>query len=92
MGLRLAEVVPRVTTLDMVYGSGSAWVCSVPTDGGRPRCKVRQALGEDAGAEPFVRATPEVGPEGFHGFFYTRPLTASLPVFVRPGEPAAQKP
>ena len=91
VGYRLAQALPRVTSLDMAYATGAAWICA-PTRSGdptRPDCGVKPAKGRITGTLPFVRTFDEVSGDGFHGYFFVGQVHPSPPA-VRTVKQAAE--
>ncbi|MCP3103100.1 hypothetical protein LZ198_29900 [Myxococcus sp. K15C18031901] len=87
MGLLLREKLGKVTSLDMAYDSGTAWICAVDSKGVKDRldCGVRDAKGKDNGDRFFVHTWDGLNADGYHGVFYVGPVNASAPA-VRYGE------
>ena len=100
MGWRLAQAMPDVVALDMAFGPGTAWICTVP-EGGKegsavPRCGPAATKGpRTQGDRPFVYRFGDGPRQGFHGFFYVGPVNASPPAVATPGSggdaPTAQR-
>ncbi|WP_375769790.1 hypothetical protein NR798_02580 [Archangium gephyra] len=87
MGWHLLRAKQPVRSLDIRYGKGSAWNCTLG-EGQKLSCGVTPAVppaarGNDKnvyrGPRAFVELTPAFKHEGFDGIFYVGPLTASPP-------------
>ncbi len=87
MGLRVADVLPNVYSLDIAYDSGTAWVCAVGADQ-KLDCGVKPTKGKDNGPRYFVHLFDSGKKQGYHGIFYVGPVTASLPAIYQGVEPA----
>jgi hypothetical protein len=87
MGLRVAERLPKVFSLDIAYKSGTAWICAV--DGQQKLdCGVKPARGQDNGERYFVHLFDGRSGQGYHGIFYVGAVSASLPAVYHGVEPA----
>ncbi|MCP3058586.1 hypothetical protein LXT21_07365 [Myxococcus sp. K38C18041901] len=92
MGLLLKQQLDDVVALDMAYDSGTAWICSVDSQGKRDRldCGVRETKGKNNGERYFVHTWDSVNSEGYHGVFYVGSVNASAPAVHRGlGRPGA---
>ncbi|MBZ4407652.1 hypothetical protein K8640_05480 [Myxococcus sp. XM-1-1-1] len=92
MGYLLKEKLDDVVALDMAYDSGTAWICSVDSQGKRDRldCGVRETKGKNNGERYFVHTWDSVNSEGYHGVFYVGSVNASAPAVHRGlGRPGA---
>ncbi|QRO00324.1 hypothetical protein JRI60_15475 [Archangium violaceum] len=87
MGLRVAEQLPRVFSLDIAYKSGTAWICAVDAQQ-KLDCGVKQAKGRDNGERYFVHLFDGRNGQGYHGIFYVGAVSASLPAVYHGVEPA----
>ncbi|MFY1831647.1 hypothetical protein ACN47A_37380 [Myxococcus fulvus] len=87
MGLLLKEELDEVVALDMAYDSGTAWICSVDSQGKRDRldCGVRETKGKNNGERYFVHTWDSVNADGYHGVFYVGAVNASAPA-IRVGD------
>ncbi|MCP3058587.1 hypothetical protein LXT21_07370 [Myxococcus sp. K38C18041901] len=87
MGLLLKEKLDDVVALDMAYDSGTAWICSVDSQGKRDRldCGVRETKGKNNGERYFVHTWDSANAEGYHGVFYVGSVNASAPA-IRVGD------
>jgi len=87
MGLRLAEQLPHVFSLDIAYDSGTAWICALNQEE-KLDCGVKRTKGEDNGDRYFVQLFGGKNRHGYHGFFYVGAVSASLPAVYHGAEPA----
>ena len=87
MGLRLAEQLPHVYSLDVAYDSGTAWVCSMGLER-KLDCGVKPTKGQDNGDRYFVQLFSGRSAQGYDGIFYVGPVTASPPAVYQGAEPA----
>ncbi len=85
MGLRVADAVPNVYSLDIAYATGTAWICAV--NGEKLDCGVKPAKGQDNGERYFVHLF-DSKKQGYHGIFYVGAVSASLPAVYQGVEPA----
>lgn len=78
MGVRLSRKLKDVTSLDMAYASGTAWICAL-----KPKldCGVRPAEGKDNGTRPFIHLWSRLN-KGYDGVFYVGAVSASPPAHV----------
>lgn len=74
MGYRLTQLLPEkhIVSLQVTYGSGSAWMC---TPGG---CGVQQLMGDDSG-QLGIDLYTETNEDGVAGTLYVGDINASLP-------------
>ena len=78
MALRLLARFPRLRSLDMASGGGTAWMC-VMQESGPPACGTHSQGGKDRGEQPFVELGSEPGANGHHGIYYLPTISASAP-------------
>jgi hypothetical protein len=87
MGHHLAQALPKLTSLEVQYPPGRAWVCSsarASDCGDKPVGATRQDLGD----VPFLEMASTPSPEGYSGVFYAGHISASAPARNQaPGEP-----
>jgi hypothetical protein len=76
LGWRLSQTGHRVWALDAAFASGTVWLCSV---GANLDCGEHPAKGQAVGATTLVKVWGERSREGFDGFFYVGPVSASPP-------------
>ncbi|HYO58854.1 hypothetical protein [Archangium sp.] len=87
MGLRVADQLPNVFSLDIAYNSGTAWICAMGKDQ-KLDCGVKPTKGADNGDRYFVQLFNGRNAQGYHGIFYVGTVSASLPAVYRGVEPA----
>ncbi|MGZ3461737.1 MAG: hypothetical protein ACXU86_24865, partial [Archangium sp.] len=87
MGLRLADGLPNVYSLDIAYSSGTAWICALDKEQ-KLDCGVKPAKGEDNGDRYFVQLFSGKNRQGYNGFYYVGKVSASLPAVYHGVEPA----
>jgi hypothetical protein len=90
MGLRLADQLQNVYSLDIAYDSGTAWICAM-TRQQQLDCGVTRTKGEDNGDRYFVQLFGGKNRHGFHGFYYVGAVSASLPAVYQGAEPAGSQ-
>ncbi|NOK16061.1 hypothetical protein [Corallococcus carmarthensis] len=83
MGYLLKDQLDDVTSLDMAYDSGTAWICAADEKGRKLDCGVKEAKGKDNGDRFFVHAWGSPNKEGYHGVFYVGHVTASEPAILK---------
>jgi hypothetical protein len=89
MGLRVADQLPHVYSLDIAYKSGTAWICAVNGEQ-KLDCGVKPAKGQDNGERYFVHLFGGRNGQGYHGIFYVGAVSASLPAVYHGAEPAGE--
>jgi len=90
MGLRLADQLPNVYSLDIAYDSGTAWICALTREQ-KLDCGVTRTKGEDNGDRYFVQLFGGKNRHGYHGFYYVGAVSASLPAVYQGVEPAGSQ-
>jgi hypothetical protein len=75
-GWRLAQTGHRVVALDAAFANGTMWLCSVSD---RLDCGEHPAKGQAAGSQTLVKVWGQRSRDGFDGFFYVGPVSASPP-------------
>ena len=90
MGLRLADQLPNVYSLDIAYDSGTAWICALTREQ-KLDCGVTRTKGEDNGDRYFVQLFGGKNRHGYHGFYYVGAVSASLPAVYQGAEPAGSQ-
>ncbi|NOK16062.1 hypothetical protein [Corallococcus carmarthensis] len=83
MGYLLKDQLDDVTSLDMAYDSGTAWICAANKQSNKLDCGVKETKGKDNGDRFFVHAWSSPNPEGYHGVFYVGHVTASEPAILK---------